>query len=96
MYDALERHSSKKERVPQATPHCQARGAGAAPGRHSVQGDQSQEERPHQVLETHMLISHPEMFFFNRSNWSFGQSFLFTVTVVTTIGNLDNLVTFYQ
>ena len=23
----------------------------------------------------------------NRSNWSFGQSFLFTLTVVTTIGN---------
>ena len=24
----------------------------------------------------------------NRSNWSFGQSFLFTLTVVTTIGKI--------
>ena len=24
----------------------------------------------------------------NNSNWSFGQSFLFTVTIVTTIGNI--------
>ena len=28
----------------------------------------------------------------HRSNWSFGQSFLFTVTVVTTIGELVIMV----
>ena len=28
----------------------------------------------------------------NTSNWSFGQSLLFTVTVVTTIGNQDGII----
>ena len=89
-----EQHRPPQEPVPVGAPGGGGLGAGEAPGGHPLPRHLPAAPRPPPVdrygyylfmYRIYLSIYLPLLY---RSNWSFGQSFLFTVTVVTTIGAL--------